>query len=104
MNLTSARPQQRIGRRWAFGLPTGMGKSRAIISFCRALAALKLNHVSVAVSAAKVEALCQMKRDMIAAGIPSDRIGLIHSKLHDPTKHAAKRFVEQLGRRRDHQT
>lgn len=65
--------------RYAFGLPTGMGKTSAVIAWCRALVELRLDHLSVAVSASKIEALCQMKRDMIAAGIPADRIGLLYA-------------------------
>lgn len=56
-----------------------MGKTSAIIAWCAALAKLGHDHISVAVSASKIEALCTLKRDMIAAGIPEDRIGLLYS-------------------------
>ena len=72
--------------RWAYGLPTGMGKTSAIIAWCARLAELGLDDVSVAVSASKVEALCALKRNMIEAGVPEGQIGLIHSKRYDPDK------------------
>jgi len=70
--------------RWAFGLPTGMGKTSAIIAWIATLAALKLDHISVAVSASKVEALCQLKRDLIKQGVAEKRIGLLHSYRYSP--------------------
>lgn len=78
--------QGRLQGRWAFGLPTGMGKTSSIVAFVSALHELGLDHVSVAVAASKVEALAELKREMIAAGVPEDRIGLIHSYRHDPAK------------------
>ena len=77
--------------RWAYGLPTGMGKTSAIIAWCARLAELRLDDVSVAVSASKVEALCELKRDLIKAGVPAGRIGLVHAKRYDPAKAEAVR-------------
>lgn len=66
--------------RYAFGLPTGTGKTSAIIAWCSALQVLGLcGRYSIAVSASKVEALCQLKRDLILAGMPEASIGLLHS-------------------------
>ena len=45
-----------------------------------------LNHVSVAVAASKVEALCEMKRSLLEIGVPESKIGLIHSKRYDLAK------------------
>ncbi|MCS6319982.1 MAG: hypothetical protein H8K05_19875 [Nitrospira sp.] len=71
--------------RYAFGLPTGMGKTRAIIAWVSALHALGLDKTySIAVAASKVEALCQMKRDLISEGVPAERIGLLHSYRWNP--------------------
>ena len=75
--------------RWAYGLPTGMGKTSAIVAWCAQLTKLGLDDVSVAVSASKVEALCDLKRAMEDAGVPADRIGLVHAKRFDPDKAAA---------------
>lgn len=73
------------GRR-AFPLPCGMGKTQAVVALCAALHRLGHHDRSVAVAASKVEALCEMKRCMIAAGIPAEQIGLLHSYKHDPEK------------------
>ncbi len=78
--------QGKLTGRWAFGLPTGMGKSSAIVAWCASLNALGIDHVSVAVAASKVEALCDMKRALIAQGVPAEKIGLIHSYNFDPSK------------------
>lgn len=83
--LTETSQGKRPGR-WAFGLPTGMGKSSGIVAWCAALTKLGNKHVSVAVSASKIEALCDLKRDMIRAGVPEDSIGLIYT--HSGTKYA----------------
>lgn len=40
---------------------------------------IEYTDVSVAVAAGKVEALCQLKRDLISNGVPPEAIGLIHS-------------------------
>src|SRR5215831_4127817 len=48
----------------AFGLPTGTGKTRAIIEWATAVTKLKIPY-SLVVSASRIEALCTMKRDMI---------------------------------------
>jgi hypothetical protein len=81
--------QHRIAGRWAYGLPTGMGKTTAIIAWIATLATLGANHISVAVSASKVEALCDLKRHIIAQGVPPELIGLVHSKRYDPAKRDA---------------
>jgi hypothetical protein len=65
--------------RWAFPIPTGCGKTRAIIEWAAAVSKLGMPY-SVVVSASRIEALCTMKRDMIKAGIPADQIGLIYSQ------------------------
>lgn len=65
--------------RWAFPLPTGMGKTSAIVAWCSALVRLGLDHISVAVSASKIEALVELKRRMIDRGVPEASIGLLYS-------------------------
>lgn len=76
--FTESAQGKRPGR-WAFGLPTGTGKTSAIIAWCSTLVNLGLDHISVSVSASKVEALCQLKRDMMEHGVPEERIGLIYA-------------------------
>jgi hypothetical protein len=72
----------RVGR-WGYDLPCGSGKTEAAKAWCWAL--WKLNKpYSVAISASKVEALCELKRGLIALGVPETAIGLIHSYEHKP--------------------
>jgi hypothetical protein len=47
---------------------------------------LKKANLSVAISASQVEALCQLKRDLIDNGVPEQEIGLVHSYKFDPAK------------------
>jgi hypothetical protein len=69
--------------RYAFGLGTGLGKTSAIIAWLAAVEELGLHGISAALCASKVEALCQLKRDLIKNGIPADKIGLLHTYRHD---------------------
>ena len=64
--------------RFAYGLPPGTGKTQSVIAWIAAAWELRLG-LSVAVSAAQIEALCAIKRDLLAAGIPGSDIGLRHS-------------------------
>jgi hypothetical protein len=68
---------QQEGRK-AFPMPTGMGKTSAVVAFLAALHRLGYR-VPVAVAASKVEALCSLKREMLAHGIPADLVGLKHT-------------------------
>lgn len=70
--------------RYAYPLPTGMGKTQSVVGFCTALVQEGFDDKSVVVSATKVEALAGIKRDLIANGVPEERIGLIHSYRYDP--------------------
>lgn len=66
--------------RWVYGLPCGAGKTTAIVALIAAAEQLRLG-LSFAIVAAKVEALCELKRDLVAAGVRVDRIALHHSYL-----------------------
>lgn len=66
------------GRR-AFNLATGCGKTSAIIAWITALHSLKLDHISAAVAAGQVEALCGIKQALLDHGVPERKIGLKHS-------------------------
>ncbi len=74
--------------RYAFGIPTGGGKSQSIVAWITALA-MHNSDISVAVSASKVEALCDLKRDIeenlnrIGASIS---VGILHSYKYDKEK------------------
>ncbi len=64
--------------RVAFPLPTGMGKTSAVVAFIAAVHRLGLT-TSLSVAASKVEALCNMKRRLLALDVPEHLIGLKHS-------------------------
>lgn len=68
--------------RYAFGLPTGTGKTRAIIEWATAVSKLQQPY-SLVVSASRIEALCTMKRDMVANGIPEGQIGLVYTQVYE---------------------
>jgi hypothetical protein len=69
--------------RFAFDLGTGCGKTTAIVAFIAALNDSD-RFETVAVCSEKVEQLCQLYRDLIAAGVPAEMIGLKHNYAHDP--------------------
>jgi hypothetical protein len=82
--MTDMAQGKRKGR-YAFPLPTGMGKTQSIIAWVTALNHLEHDHIAVSVSASKVEALCELKRNLIDHGVPEGKIGLVHSYNYDPT-------------------
>ena len=84
VGLMTKMAQGELRGRWAFGLSTGMGKTSAVVAWITTLHRFGLHHVSCAVSASRVEALCQMKRDLMAEGVPEKLIGLIHSYKYAP--------------------
>jgi len=59
-----------------------MGKTSAILAWTSTLNKIGADHVSVAVACSKVEALCDIQRDLMAMGAPEQQIGLRHS-YHD---------------------
>lgn len=73
-----------------FPMPVGGDKTLSIRALCQALSELPELHrkgqadssyedVSILVCASKVEALCQLKRDLVEDGVPEEWIGLYHS-------------------------
>lgn len=71
--------------RWGYALPCGAGKTEAAKAWCWALYTLRKPY-SVAISASKVEALCELKRGLIELGVPEQAIGLEHTYTYDPSK------------------
>ncbi len=69
----------RITGRRCFSLGTGCGKTSAIIAWITALHRLGFHQVAVSVSASKIEALCDLKRQLLQRGVPEELIGLKHS-------------------------
>jgi len=72
------------------GLPSVYWRRQAQSIVCWLSAASELGYledISVAVCASRVEALCELKRDLVnVAGIPEEKIGLVHSYRHDPDR------------------
>lgn len=77
LDAMSSMAEGKLQGRWAFGLPTGTGKTRAIIEWATAVHTLGLPY-TLAVSASRIGALSTLKRDMIENGIPEWKIGLLH--------------------------
>lgn len=74
--------------RLAFGLACGGGKTLMAKSWIAAVHETGKPY-SVTYAASEVEALCQMKRDLVSEfGVPAETIGLLHSYAHDPDKAA----------------
>ncbi len=65
--------------RWAVPLATGCGKTSSIIAFLAELHHQGIEHVSIGVTAFQIEQLCQLKRELMEAGIPEEKIGLFHT-------------------------
>jgi hypothetical protein len=65
-----------VGRK-AVALPTGMGKTSAVVAFILALEELGYR-VPVAVAASKVKALSNLKTELLVRGVPEERLGLKH--------------------------
>jgi len=72
-------------------MPTGGGKTLSVVSWLAAVQRLKLD-ISVTIAASQVEGLAKMVRDLRALGVPSNMIGLVHSKSYDPKK--AEEFLD----------
>jgi hypothetical protein len=72
--------------RVAFPLATGLGKTSSIRAWIIAAhqEGLLGTAVSLAVACSRVEALADLKRDLVSAGVPAEQIGLIHSYRYDP--------------------
>lgn len=85
--------QGQLQGRYAVGLPTGLGKTSSVIAWATAVHRLGLDDISLAVSASKVEALCELKRDLIRHGIPEEKIGLLHSYWYAPKKLKAGEMI-----------
>ncbi len=69
--------------RFAVPMPTGTGKTTTIIALCERLEDCGFDR-GLMVCAEKVEALCELKRDLLAQGVPEAKIGLVHGYKHDP--------------------
>lgn len=76
--------QGRLKGRYVFPLATGAGKTQSIVHWLKCLHELNLEGIGVAVCASKVEALCDIKRDLMDHGVPDEDIGLFHSYQYDP--------------------
>ena len=66
--------------RVVYPLAAGLGKTTAIKCWIKTVSDLEGCELSAAVSAFKVEQLCELKRELIELGVPEEKIGLVHSK------------------------
>jgi hypothetical protein len=75
-------------RRVVAALPTGYGKTTSIVAFITALHEFGIEDLSVTVAASKVEALAELKRELIKSAGESvlAKIGLLHSYKFDPAE------------------
>ncbi|MGY6161159.1 hypothetical protein [Paraburkholderia strydomiana] len=64
--------------RFAYGLPCGGGKTQGVAALILAAAEIEPG-LTFAVATSQVEALCQLQRQLIGAGMSADCIGLWHS-------------------------
>ena len=70
--------------RWAVPMDTGMGKTQSVLAFCATLYQRGLSSVGILICQSKVEALCDLKRQLLAIGASEDAIGVLHNYKHDP--------------------
>ncbi|TWS94987.1 hypothetical protein [Reyranella sp. CPCC 100927] len=81
--LYAISPRHRARR--AYPLPCGTGKTQSVVAFAQALYEIGLEDgrpwcgKSFLVAQTQIDSLIALRRDMIAAGIPEDDIGLIYS-------------------------
>mgnify|MGYP003110234953 CR=1 FL=1 len=66
--------------RFVAPLPTGSGKTTAIVAWVAELVSTWDEEVPICVSMFTVEALCRLYRALLTAGLTSDQVGLIHSQ------------------------
>lgn len=78
--------------RYAIPLGCGWGKTQSVVAWLTALYQKGYNDISVAVCASQVEALCEIFRQLVEAGVTKDRIGLWHSYGYDRSK--ARDYIE----------
>ncbi len=83
--------------RYAYGIDTGMGKTESLVALVTAINQLKMSKVSIMICQSKVEGLCELKRKMIAMGVPEEKIGLIHSYNYDQAKLDGKGYPTEEG-------
>lgn len=75
-----------ITGRFAAGLPTGAGKTESAIAWITELVLSGYLNKSVIVCSSTVEALCEIKRKLIANGVPPELIALWHGYQFDKMK------------------
>ena len=68
--------------RYAYALPCGAGKTQAVVALLAAMVSLRVfgTGKTVLVVAQQVDALCDIKQQLIGAGVPEKEVGIVHSK------------------------
>ena len=82
--ILTLKAQGKLPGRHQITLAPGVGKTEGVIAWVQALIEQGHDHVGVAIAASKVEELCVIKRKLLAAGVPAERVGLRHEYKHDP--------------------
>lgn len=73
------------GGRFVFDMACGRGKTTSIRAFIGELFRQNVVDAPLIVASSRVEQLCDLKRDLIAEGVPEKEIGLYHSYDYDPS-------------------
>ena len=68
--------------RYVLALPTGTGKTTAIVSWCAANDQINKGY-SVCIASAQVSELFKIRKDLIAHGVSVDKIGVLYSDKQD---------------------
>lgn len=76
--------------RYAYGLDTGFGKTELVVALLSTIHILGYDHLSVMVCQFKIEALCELKRKLVAEGVPEYKIGLVYA----PTSTASEPYTQ----------
>ena len=82
--------------RYAYAVPCGGGKTQAVVALLHAMFNLRMfRDKTVLVVAQQVSALCSIKKQLLASGIPDYVVGIVHS-MHSaeyPSTGTAKRPI-----------
>ena len=70
--------------RFVVPLQCGLGKSLSVLAIIIAIHNMKQTQRSVLVCQSRISELCIMKTALIKAGVPPEKIGLVHSYTYDP--------------------
>lgn len=70
--------------RYVVALDCGLGKTLSVVSLISAIHNIGYNQRSIMICQSKISELCLMVDALVEAGVPEEKIGLVHSYIHDP--------------------